>query len=238
MEDKTLQRKIMILIPCYREESAIRNVASQAIQTGLGDVVIVDDGSPDKTADEARAAGAHVIVHEVNKGKGAAMITGFTYALENNYEAVITLDGDGQHPPAEIINFVNAWNETNADMIVGTRMANTEGMPFIRLATNKFMSWLLSKSLGQRVSDTQNGFRLYTAKVLPICIDCSSGGFSAESEHLLQISLHGFKIAEAPTSTIYGEEKSKIRPVRDTIRFFKMLSHFRSEKRKFKKGQA
>jgi glycosyltransferase involved in cell wall biosynthesis len=237
MEDKTLQRKIMILIPCYREESAIRNVASQAIQTGLGDVVIVDDGSPDKTADEARAAGAHVIVHEVNKGKGAAMITGFTYALENNYEAVITLDGDGQHPPTEIINFVNAWNETNADMIVGTRMGNTENMPFIRLATNKFMSWLLSKSLGQRVSDTQNGFRLYTAKVLPICIDCSSGGFSAESEHLLQISLHGFKIAEAPTSTIYGEEKSKIRPVRDTIRFFKMLSHFRSEKRKFKKGQ-
>jgi glycosyltransferase involved in cell wall biosynthesis len=237
MEDKTLQRKIMILIPCYREESAIRNVASQAIQTGLGDVVIVDDGSPDKTADEARAAGAHVIVHEVNKGKGAAMITGFTYALENNYEAVITLDGDGQHPPTEIINFVNAWNETNADMIVGTRMGNTENMPFIRLATNKFMSWLLSKSLGQKVSDTQNGFRLYTAKVLPICIDCSSGGFSAESEHLLQISLHGFKIAEAPTSTIYGEEKSKIRPVRDTIRFFKMLSHFRSEKRKFKKGQ-
>lgn len=237
MEDKTLQRKIMILIPCYREESAIRNVASQAIQTGLGDVVIVDDGSPDKTADEARAAGAHVIVHEVNKGKGAAMITGFTYALENNYEAVITLDGDGQHPPTEIINFVNAWNETNADMIVGTRMGNTENMPFIRLATNKFMSWLLSKSLGQRVSDTQNGFRLYTTKVLPICIDCSSGGFSAESEHLLQISLHGFKIAEAPTSTIYGEEKSKIRPVRDTIRFFKMLSHFRSEKRKFKKGQ-
>jgi glycosyltransferase involved in cell wall biosynthesis len=238
MEDKTLQRKIMILIPCYKEESAIRNVASQAIQTGLGDVVIVDDGSPDKTADEARAAGAHVIVHEVNKGKGAAMITGFTYALENNYEAVITLDGDGQHPPTEIINFVNAWNETNADMIVGTRMGNTENMPFIRLATNKFMSWLLSKSLGQRVSDTQNGFRLYTAKVLPICIDCSSGGFSAESEHLLQISLHGFKIAEAPTSTIYGEEKSKIRPVRDTIRFFKMLSHFRSEKRKFKKGQS
>lgn len=238
MEDNTLQRKIMILIPCYKEESAIRNVATQAIQTGLGDVVVVDDGSPDKTAEEARATGAHVIVHEVNKGKGNALITGFTYALENKYDAVITLDGDGQHPPAEIINFVNVWNETNADMIVGTRMANTEDMPFIRLATNKFMSWLLSKSLGQKVSDTQNGFRLYTAKVLPVCINCSSGGFSAESEHLLQISLNGFTFAEAPTSTIYGEEKSKIRPVRDTIRFFKMLSHFRSEKRKFKKGQS
>lgn len=238
MEDNKQQRKIMILIPCYKEEAAIRNVASQAIQTGLGDVVVVDDGSPDKTADEALAAGAHVIVHEVNKGKGGAMVTGFTYAIENHYDAVITLDGDGQHPPAEIINFVNAWNETGADMIVGSRMANTKGMPFIRLVTNKFMSWLLSRALGQEVSDTQNGFRLYTAKLLPVCIACSSGGFSAESEHLLQASLRGFTIAEAPTSTIYGDEKSKIRPVRDTIRFFKMLSHFRSEKRKFKKGQS
>ena len=237
MNNNTQTTKIMILIPCFKEESAIRNVATQAIQTGLGDVVVVDDGSPDNTANEARAAGANVIVHEINKGKGAAMITGFSYALEHSYDAVITMDGDGQHAPTEIINFVNAWKQTGADMIVGSRMANTKGMPFIRLLTNKFMSWLLSKALGQKVSDTQNGFRLYTAKILPICINCSSGGFSAESEHLLQVSLHGYRIAEAPTSTIYGEEKSKIRPVRDTIRFFKMLSHFNSEKRKFKKGQ-
>lgn len=238
MEDTEPQYKIMILIPCYKEESAIRNVATEAIQTGFGDVVVVDDGSPDKTAEEARATGAHVIVHEVNKGKGAAMVTGFAYALEKKYDAVVSIDGDGQHSPAEIINFINVLKETNADMVIGTRMANTKGMPFIRLATNKFMSWLLSKCLGQKVSDTQNGFRLYTAKVLPLCISCSSGGFSAESEHLLQISLNGFKIAEAPTSTIYGDEKSKIRPVHDTIRFFKMLSHFHSEKRKFKKGQS
>lgn len=238
MEDKTPQRKIMILIPCYKEESTIRNVASQAIQVGLGDVIVIDDGSHDKTADEARTAGAHVIIHEKNMGKGAAMVTGFTHAIKNNYDAVITLDGDGQHSPAEIINFINAWNETNADMIVGSRMANTKGMPFIRFLTNKFMSWLLSRSLGQRVSDTQNGFRLYTAKVLPVCINSFSGGFTAESEYLLQASLNGFSIAEAPTSTIYGNEKSKIRPIRDTIRFFKMLSHFRSEMRKSKKGQS
>ena len=94
MEDKTPQRKIMILIPCYKEESAIRNVASQAIQVGLGDVIVIDDGSHDKTADEARIAGAHVIIHEKNMGKGAAMVTGFTHAIKNNYDAVITLDGD------------------------------------------------------------------------------------------------------------------------------------------------
>lgn len=228
----------MVLIPCYKEEKHIGEVVRQIASLNIPNIYVINDGSPDNTAIVAEQAGANVISHSVNQGKGAALNTGFQFALDNHFDAVITMDGDGQHLPKEINDFIVEFAKSDSGLIVGSRMKNTKRMPLIRKITNKFMSSLISSCLGQRVTDTQSGFRLYSSSVIPICLKCLSGGFSAESEHLLQISLHGFKISEIPITTIYGDEKSKIRPIRDTIRFIKMMNHFREEKRKFEKGQS
>ena len=222
--------RVIAVIPCFHEVGRIGKVATAVAASGLP-VVVVDDGSADGTYEEACTTPATVLRHEVNKGKGAALSTGFTYALAHGYDASVTLDGDGQHLPTEIARFIERFARGGCDMIVGTRMGNTADMPFVRRQTNRFMSWLLSRELGQPVHDTQCGFRLLSRKAMELSIGCKTGGYSAESEILLQLALAGMKIAEVPVSTIYGDEKSKIHPVRDTIRFFRMLLHFRAERR-------
>ena len=223
--------KVMVLIPCYGEAENIGGVVSRCVSLGFP-TVVVDDGSKDDTARIAEAAGATVIRHEANHGKGAAIATGLEYATTTGYEAIVMMDGDAQHLPEEIVRFADRFAAERPDFIIGTRMAHVKNMPLIRYLTNRFMSWLLSREIGQRVSDTQCGFRLISAKVIPVALSCTSSGFSAESEILLQLGLGGYRISEVDVSTIYGSEKSKIKPVRDTIRFFKMLKHFRSQRRK------
>lgn len=226
--------KVLVLIPCYQEEARIGNVAESSISLDY-DTLVVDDGSKDKTSEVARAAGARVLRHEINRGKGHAVAAGLQHALDLGYDAVIILDGDGQHLPSEISRFIDAFSLMHSDLIIGTRMANTKNMPFIRRQTNRLMSWLLSHQIGHRISDTQCGFRLISKKAIPIALHCTSDGFSAESEILLQLALTGHRISEVPISTIYGDEKSKIRPVRDTLKFIKMLRHFRQQRLQLKR---
>ncbi len=224
----------MVLIPCYQEENHIGSVVKSAIALGY-DILVVDDGSKDETSAIARAAGARVLRHDVNRGKGYSVDVGLQHALDLGYDAVVMIDGDGQHLPTEISRFIDAFALTQADLIIGTRMSNTKDMPFIRRQTNRFMSWLLSRQIGHRVSDTQCGFRLISKKAIPVALHCTSGGFSAESEILLQLGITGYSITEIPVSTIYGDEKSHIRPVRDTLKFVKMLRHFRQQRLKLKR---
>lgn len=213
-----------VLIPAYQEASRIGAVVREVLPF-CARVVVVDDGSADETAAVAREAGATVLVHEQNQGKGAALQTGFTYAREQGAAFVLTMDGDGQHAPADIPVFLEAFAGGEAPVWVGNRMDDPTVMPFVRRQTNRFMSWLLSRKMGQRVPDTQNGFRLYRTDVLP---DMSGGDarFAAESEILLVLSRQGARIGSVPVRIIYGDERSKIRPVRDTIRFFRMLREF------------
>ena len=226
--------KVMVLIPCYQEEEHIGFVAGSCISLGY-DTLVVDDGSKDETSAVARATGARVLQHEINRGKGHAVRAGLQHALDLEYDAVVIIDGDGQHLPNEISRFIDAFALTHTDLIIGTRMANTQNMPFIRRQTNRLMSWLLSRQIGHRLSDTQCGFRLISSKAIPIAIQCTSIGFSAESEILLHLALAGYRISEIPVTTIYGDEESKIRPVRDTLRFVKMLIHFRQQRLKLKR---
>ena len=99
-------------------------------------------------------------------GKGNALKVGFDYVLKNGYEALIAMDGDGQHSPSDIAAFVACYQNTNADIVTGNRMHNPRGMPLVRLATNRFMSWLISLFCHQDIPDTQCGFRLIKTKVL------------------------------------------------------------------------
>ena len=223
------EKKYCALLPAYREEGRIGGVVTEVLKHGC-DVVVVDDGSPDKGAEEAKAAGAIVLVHEVNKGKGVALETGFDYARKEGYDFVITMDSDGQHDPGDMAAMIKEHIEGGVPVVVGSRMWDTDKMPFVRRMTNRFMSWLLSREMGQRVPDTQSGYRLYAREVLGM-LKVDSARFAAESEVLLALSDAGVKIGSSKIQVIYSDEKSKINPVQDTLRFFAMLRDYRNKKK-------
>jgi len=214
-----------VIIPAYREAGRIGAVV-EGVKAFVPDVIVVDDGSPDATASQAERAGAMVIRHEVNRGKGAALDTGFRAARAQGFDFAITMDGDGQHAPSDLPAFVQAYHQSGIPVLIGTRMSDTRSMPRIRLMTNRFMSWLLSREMGQWVPDTQCGYRLYALAVVPE-ISAESQRFAAESEILMELSHRGVKIGSVPIATLYGTEQSKIHPIKDAFRFFKMLRQFR-----------
>lgn len=227
-EDATRERGCVV-IPCFREGGRIGAVVREVLAV-MPHAIVVDDGSPDNTAVEAGAAGATVIRHEVNRGKGAALDTGFRAAREKGFEFVITMDGDGQHAVNDLPGFLKAYRETGLPVLVGNRMADTRTMPRLRLMTNRLMSWLLSREMGQYVPDTQCGYRLYELAVVPE-LSVESKRFAAESEILMDLSHRGVRIGSVPVATIYGTETSKIHPVKDTLRFCQMLRQYRKRRR-------
>jgi len=213
--------KIAILIPAHNEAQTIGPLVEAVRALGY-DCIVINDGSMDKTEELANKAGAVVLRTESKRGKGNALKVGFEYIMRNSYEALIAMDGDGQHSPSDIAAFVACYQKTNADIISGNRMLNPKGMPIVRLATNHFMSWLISIFCRQHIPDTQCGFRLIKTKVLEN-IRLESSDFEIETEVLIKASKKGFKIASVGIQTIYSNEVSKIQPVRDTLRFIAYL---------------
>lgn len=213
--------KTCVLIPTYNEESKIGNLISEIRRFGL-ESVIVDDGSKDKTAEIAERGGAKVLRNPKNMGKGATLARGFDYLLQNDCEAVITMDGDGQHRPEDLPDFLEAAESSDAGIIIGNRMFKTKNMPLIRVWTNKFMSWLISRVAKQKIYDTQCGYRLIKVEVLKK-IKIETVRFEAETEMLIKASRLGFKILSIPIETVYAKEKSNINPFIDTIRFIRYI---------------
>lgn len=215
---------ICLLIPAYNEAKTIGQVVSEACKV-MNPVVVIDDGSQDDTAQIAQDSGAFVIKHQVNSGKGAALRTGFQYALDHGYDAVITMDSDGQHAVDDIPRFLKAFKERRSGIILGSRMHDISTMPAVRKFTNKFTSFTSSLVARQRLNDSQSGFRLISADVLRV-VKLEATGYDMESEILIKASKAGFRISSVPIETIYGEEISKISPMADTYKFFRLL--FRS----------
>lgn len=216
--------KTVVLIPAYREAQQIGDVVRRVRQQ-LDAVLVVDDGSPDDTADLARRAGAEVIVHAQNAGKGAAIKTGFRLLLERGVDYVLILDGDGQHLPEEIGYFLSAAADGQWGMLIGNRMHATDGMPILRKLTNQFMSWMISRYCKQPIPDSQCGFRMIHRDVIPHLF-CESNAYDYETEMLLIAARQGHRIGSVPISTVYGDEQSKIHPVRDGMRFLKLLRRY------------
>ena len=185
-------------------------------------VLVVDDGSTDGTGPAAMAAGAEVITHEVNRGKGEGLKTGYAWALAEDVEWVFTLDADGQHLPAEMQAFLDAAATGNHDVLVGTRMAQVADMPWIRLKTNQFTSWVVSRLAGQRIPDSQNGYRLYRTALLD-GVRLTTSRYDSESEILVRLGRKGARIGAVPITTVYGDEESSINPLVDTGRFFRLV---------------
>lgn len=220
---------VAALIPCYFEAAKIRTVAADS-RRQLDLVLVVDDGSTDGTSDEARAAGVEVVKHAKNAGKGAAIKTGLRALLDRSgVDFILILDGDGQHLPSEIPHFLAAANASGAPMIVGNRMGDVREMPFVRKCTNRFMSWLISRVIGQRVPDSQCGFRMFHRSLAADLLAMESSNFDFETEMLALAARRGCNIGAAKVSTIYGDEISKIHPVRDTVRFLKLLRRLKRE---------
>ena len=214
--------KTCVLIPSYNEEKTIGNIVKDIHNLGF-DVFVVDDGSTDDTEKIANEAGAIVLRHRKNEGKGFALRNGFNYILNLDYNAIITMDGDGQHSVKDIEKFITAAQTNTAiGVIVGNRMFNIKDMPFIRILTNIFMSFIISIFCRQEVSDTQCGFRLVKRAVLEN-IKLLTSNFEIESEMLIRASRLGYKISSIPIETIYQVKSSKIIPIIDTFRFIKFM---------------
>jgi glycosyltransferase involved in cell wall biosynthesis len=211
------------VIPCYNEAQTISSVISAA-RPHVTSIIVIDDGSPDETAALAESAGAIVLRHSTNQGKGAALRAGFQKARELNLHWAIALDGDGQHAPSEIPRFMERAQNTGALMVVGNRMTaeRRKQMPWLRRLVNRYMSRRLSKLAGHPLPDSQCGFRLLNLdawSALPI----NTTRFEIESELTLEFIRAGRSVEFVPISVIYKNEHSKIHPVRDTVRWFKWL---------------
>jgi glycosyltransferase involved in cell wall biosynthesis len=213
-----MSEKTVVLIPAYNAARTVGDVV-KACRDVASNVVVIDDGSRDGTAAAAKSAGADVVSYPTNRGKGGALKAGFAWALEHGYDAVITLDADGQHLPREIPKFLRASEETGADLIIGGRAhLFGEMLPRRRLA-NRFSAWSIAKASGARITDSQSGFRLYSANLLRN-VRLRTDGFDMESEVIVHAGRGGFKVLTIPIDLgfVDGISTSHYKPLKDTLR--------------------
>lgn len=209
------------VIPCFNEAASIASLVP-AVRRHVPCVIVVDDGSSDGTGDLARAAGAVVLQHEENRGKGAALKTGLSFALQQGRAWAVTLDGDGQHFPEDLPALFRCAQETDAALVVGNRMAPKEArkMCWLRRQVNRWMSRQLSRQAGTCLPDTQCGFRLIHLETWA-AMSLEAERFEVESETLMAFVTAGQRVEFVPVQVKPGGRKSHICPLEDTLRWFK-----------------
>ena len=208
-----LTPRSLVIIPCYNEEATVGSIVLQT-KRYVDTVVVVDDGSNDNTAEIAKEAGAIVLSHLKNKGKGAALKTGFQFALENDFDYVVTIDGDGQHNPLEIPAVLgNVMNNSN-DMSIGYRFGNKTEMPIWRRVGKRVLDYTTSLGAGGFVTDSQCGFRAFNKRAIALITPKLRGNaFSVESEQLIKAYESGLKVVNTNVTCKYnGLETSTKNP--------------------------
>lgn len=221
----------LALIPAYNEARRIAPVIAGAREHLP--VLVVDDGSRDETAAEAEAAGATVLRQVPNQGKGAALRAGLRWGLAHSYEAMLTLDADGQHDPAEIPAFLARRTATKADLLIGCR--DFSEMPFTRRAANTLGRWSFSWALGQRVKDNQSGYRLLSRRMAEAVLDSQEHGFEFEVEMIVTCVQRGYVLDWTPIRTIYGDQGSHIDPWTHMRNWVRIVRQTRRSMRKVDK---
>jgi glycosyltransferase involved in cell wall biosynthesis len=208
--------RIAVLIPAYNAAASLRGVI-EGIKGYVSSILVVDDGSTDATAEIALAAGVHVLRHQINRGKGVALRTGFWFLLHQGYQAIITMDADGQHDPSYIPLFIDVYKKGKGDIIIGSRAGEFHAMSWLRRFWNRLGVKAVSKLIGTPLTDTQSGYRLIKAEVLQ-GLPLRAEGYEVELELLIKACKRGHHVVEIEVTTHYidGRPSSHFRPVQDT----------------------
>lgn len=218
-------KQALILVPAYNESQRILPVISGARR--FHEVLVVDDGSSDNTAEIAESAGAQVICQVPNQGKGAALRIGFQRALEDGYQVVITLDADGQHDPSEIPNFIDRYFQNQADLIIGAR--DFSQIPFVRRIANSLGRITFSWAIGQNIPDNQSGYRLISRRLMGDLLESKESGFEFEVEMIKVCIKHNYVLDWVPIKTIYAGETSHISPLKHVSNFLQLVIQTRKD---------
>lgn len=217
--------KAAAVIPAFNEEHTIASVVD-GVRPLVDRVIVVDDGSRDQTAERARRAGADVIVHDTNRGKGHAVRDGLARVFDGGFTHALLMDGDMQHLPREAKSLLTEAERSGADIVVGERRFERDRMPASRYHANRIGSRVLSWFVGIPVRDTQCGFRVFRVEaVRPLRL--TAAGYEIETEMLVKVSRRGGRIASVPVSAVYAGQKSKLRPVTDTTRTCFLAVYYR-----------
>jgi glycosyltransferase involved in cell wall biosynthesis len=223
-----MTQRIAVTIPAYQARPSIREVALSSAKF-IPDVLVIDDGSSDGTASEARAAGVEVISKPVNCGKGAALRSAFSVLFSRGFDAVLTLDADGQHLATDIPRLVEGWL-SGADLVLGSREHLFADMSRVRRTSNCISTRLISFAAGQRIRDAQTGFRVYSKRVIE-ATGFPESRFDAESAVVVRAARLGFKLHQVPISLgfVDGRMTSHYRPIVDSVRIARSVIRARAE---------
>ena len=223
---ESLQPKIIVGMPAYNEEKYVGSVVLQAKQFG-NEVIVVDDGSSDRTAKIARLAGAMVIQHTKNEGYGAAIQDILAEAKKRNADVLVILDADSQHNPEEIPSLVKPISE-GFDIVIGSRKSTD--IPRFRHAGQRVLSSLTNVLSEKKISDTESGFRAYSRKAIET-LKLKERGMAISAEIVSAASAKGLKVTEAPISVVYTKDSSTMNPIRHGLSVLHRIIVMISERR-------
>lgn len=201
--------KICVVIPAYNESQVVGNVIKDIQKVFRKsqyrfEIVVVNDNSTDNTSAKAHGAGATVIDHIINRGAGGATSTGLRYAEKKGYDFAVTMDGDGQHDPLDVLSSVNAAIRTKSDLLIGSRLINTQGMSKVKILGNKGLSIITWFLFGVNVTDSQSGLRVFSKNALDV-LEWKSTGYEFCSEMIWRAKQAELVINEHPIKAIYTE---------------------------------
>ena len=213
------------IVPALNEARSIADVVT-GLHGIVSRVLVVDDGSTDQTAACARAAGAEVLSRGTTTGKGSAVRAGLAHVMTEPFTHVLLLDGDLQHRPGEARRLLDTAEQTGADLVIGERQFNREGMPAARFHANRIGSRALSWFVGAPVRDSQCGFRVCRLEALRH-LPLRARGYDIETEMLIKLRRRGARLVSVPVTAVYAAGHSKLRPVRDTTRTCFLAVYYR-----------
>jgi glycosyltransferase involved in cell wall biosynthesis len=218
-------REIGVVIPAYNAEKTIAGVIKELMGHGFekNHIIVVNDGSKDRTEDVVRSQGVRLLKHEKNMGKGAALRDGFAAAGEMDLKKVFVIDADAQHHVSDVSGFLKL--DSSYDMVIGERINVLSSMPLHRQLSNRTVNLVVSLLSGFRTTDVQCGFRYVDLKMFKQ-VQLKTHNYQTESEMVIKAARHKYRIGFVPVKTIYGNEKSYINPVIDTMRFINMAVRF------------
>lgn len=195
---------IFIVVPAYNEETIIDSVIHEIRSAGYSNIIIIDDGSADRTRDVAKRAGAIALRHSLNRGKGAATKTGIEAAKSLGADIIVTMDGDGQHDPHDIENLINPIRKNGCDVVLGSRLMNPKGMPWYKILHNKIGNVLVWYLYGLYVTDSQSGFRAYSHHATEV-INTKTDRYEYDSEVIREIYKYKLRYKEIPIQVRYTD---------------------------------